>query len=64
VFENEKVGFTLAGQANEGLVVILDNANHFLPVFQLYSNRRRVLDQLLEVFCLFKGLFRRSRRFS
>ena len=39
VFENEKVGFTLAGQADEGLVVILDDADHFLAVFQLDSDR-------------------------
>jgi hypothetical protein len=64
VFENEKIGFTLAGQADEGLVVILDDAHDFLPVFQLDSNRRRTLDQLFEVLCLFKGLFRRARGFS
>jgi hypothetical protein len=64
VFENEKIGFTLTGQADEGLVVILDDANHFLSVFQLDSDRRRTLDQLFEVFCLFKGLFRRARGFS
>ena len=64
VFENEQVGFTLAGQADEGLVVILDDANHFLSVFQLDSDRRRILDQLFEIFCLFKRLFRRARGFS
>jgi hypothetical protein len=64
VFENEKIGFTLASQADEGLVVILDDADDFLSVFQLDSNRRGTLDQLLEVLCLFKGLFRRARGFS
>jgi hypothetical protein len=45
VLENKKVGFTLSGQADEGLVVILDDANHFLSVFQLDPDRRRILDQ-------------------
>ena len=64
MFENEKVGFTFTGQADEGLVVILDDANHFLSVLQLDSNRRGTLDQLFEVLCLFNGLFRRARGFS
>jgi hypothetical protein len=44
VFENEKVGFTLAGEADEGLVVILDDANHFFSVFQPDPDQRRILD--------------------
>jgi hypothetical protein len=64
VLENEQVGFTLSGQADEGLVVILDDAGHFLAVFQLYADRRRVLDQQFEILCLFKRLFRRARGFS
>ena len=64
VFENEKIGFTFAGQADEGLVVILDDADDFLSVFQLDSNRRRILDQLFEILGLFKGLFRRACGFS
>jgi hypothetical protein len=44
VLENEKVGFTLSRQADEGLVVILDGTGHFLSVFQRYADRRRVLD--------------------
>jgi hypothetical protein len=63
VLENKKVGFTLAGQADEGLVVILDDANHFLSVFQLDPDRRRILDQQFEILGLFKRLFRRSRGF-
>jgi hypothetical protein len=63
VLENKKVGFTLAGQADEGLVVILDDANHFLSVFQLDPDRRRILDQQFEILCLFKRLFRRARGF-
>jgi hypothetical protein len=64
VFENKKIGFTFAGQADEGLIVILDDANHFLSVFQPDSDQRRILDQLFEIFCLFKRLFRRARGFS
>jgi hypothetical protein len=61
VFENEKVGFTLTGQSDEGLVVILDDANHFLSVFQFDPDRRRILDQPLEILRFFKRLFRRAR---
>jgi hypothetical protein len=64
VFENEKVGFTLSGQADEGLVVILDDANHFFSVFQPDPDQRRILDQQFEILCLFKSLFRRARGFS
>ena len=40
VFEDEQVGLALAGQADEGLVVILDDADHFLAVLQLDADRR------------------------
>jgi hypothetical protein len=46
------------------LVVIFDDTDHFLSVFQLDSDQRRVLDQLFEVFGLFEGLFGRARGFS
>jgi hypothetical protein len=64
VLENKKVGFTLSGQADKGLVVILDDANHFLSVVQLDPDRRRILDQQFEIRGLFKRLFRRARGFS
>jgi hypothetical protein len=64
VFENEKVGLAFSRQADEGLVVILDGAGHFLSIFQLDADRRRVLDQQFEILCLFKRLFRRARGFS
>src|ERR1035438_829549 len=62
--ENEKVGLPLAGQADERLVVVLDGANHFLSVFHFDADRRRILDQPLEILGLFKRLFRRARGFS
>ena len=64
VLEDEKVGFALAGQADEGLVVILDDADHFFSIFQLDPDQRRILDQLFEILCLFKRLFRGARGFS
>src|ERR1035438_6010905 len=64
VLENEKVGFTLAGQPDERLVVVFDGANHFLSVFHFDADRRRILDQPFEVLGLFKRLFRRARGFS
>jgi len=64
VLENKKVGFTFPGQADEGLVVILDDADHFLSVFQLDPDRYRILDQPFEVLGLFKRLFGRARGLS
>ncbi len=61
VLEDKKVGFTFAGQADEGLVVILDGADHFLSVGQLDPDQRRILDQLFEILRLFKSLFRGAR---
>jgi hypothetical protein len=61
VFENKKVGFTLSGQADKGLVVILDAADHFFSVFQSDPDQRRILDQPFEILRLFKRLFRRAR---
>ena len=58
VFENKKVGIALTGESNEGLVVILDDADHFFSIFQSDPDRRRMLDQLFEIFGLFKRLFR------
>ena len=64
VLEDEKVGLTSAGQADEGLVVILDRADHFLAIGQLHADRFGILNQLFEIFRLFKRLFRRARGFS
>jgi hypothetical protein len=44
VFEDKKIGFALAGQADEGLIVVFDGADHFLSVRQLDSDQRRFLD--------------------
>ena len=64
VFENEKVGIPFSRDADETLVVILDDADHFFSIFQFHPDRRRMLDQLFEIFGLFKRLFRRARGFS
>ena len=61
MLENKKIGFTLSGQADKGLVVILDAANHFLSVFQSDPDQGRILDQPFEILGLFKGLFGRAR---
>ena len=58
MFENEKVGIPFSSEANEGLVVVLDNANDFLSIFQFDPDRRRMLDQLFEILGLFKRLLR------
>src|SRR5436305_11151540 len=60
VLENEKIGFALARQANEGLIVVLDHSRHFFPIRQFHAHRRGVLDQALEIPDLFKRLFRRA----
>jgi hypothetical protein len=44
VFKDKKVGFPFAGQADEGLVVIFNGADHFLTVGKLDPDQRRILD--------------------
>src|ERR1022692_904139 len=61
VFEDEKVRFALASQANERLVVIFDGAGDLLAVLHLHSHDGAVLNQLFEVSRLLKRLFRRAR---
>src|ERR1035441_9596875 len=63
VFEDEEIGLAIASEANEGLVVILDGARHFLAILHLHAHGRRVLNQLLEVFGFLKRMFRRAPGF-
>jgi hypothetical protein len=58
VLENEKVGIALTGEANERLIVILDDPDYLFSIFQFDPDRRRMLDQLFEILGLFKRLFR------
>ena len=58
VLENKQVGIALSGEANERLVVVFDDSDHLFSIFQFDPDRRRMLDQLFEIFGLFKRLFR------
>ena len=58
VFENKEIGIALPGHSDEGLVVILDDADHFFSIFQFDPDRRRMLDQLFEISGLLKRLLR------
>ena len=58
VFENKEIGIALPGDSDEGLVVILDDADHFFSIFQFDPDRRRMLDQKFEILGLFKRLLR------
>ena len=64
VLENEEVGLALAGQADEGPVVVFNRAYHFLPILHLHADGRGILNQALEIPDLFKRLFRRAAGFS
>jgi hypothetical protein len=61
VLENEKIRLARARQADEGLVVVLDDSDYFLSILQLHANRRGTFNQALEIFDLFKRLLRRAR---
>src|ERR1039458_7500586 len=63
VFEDEHSGLAVASETNEGLVVILDSARHFLAILHLHADGRRVLNQLFEVFGFLKRMFRRTSGF-
>src|SRR5450432_2032478 len=58
VLEDEKVRFALARDPNERLVVVFDNADHFLAILQFHPHRRGFFDQVLKVLGLLKRLFR------
>jgi hypothetical protein len=64
VLEDEKVRFAAAGEADEGLVVILNDADDLLVILHLHADGRGIFDQALEVFGLFKCLFRRASGLS
>lgn len=61
VFENKKVRRSLAGQADEGSIIVLNNALHFLVIIKSHRDRGLIVDQLLNVLDLLVGTFRRSR---
>src|ERR1017187_1374706 len=58
VFEDEEIGLALARETDEGFVVILDGARHFLAILHLHADGRRVLNQLFEVFGFLKQIGR------
>ena len=64
MLEDEQVRFSLAGEANEGMIVILDDTDDFLAARHLDADDRAVLDQLLEILRLLEGLLRRTRGFA
>src|SRR5215831_11167625 len=64
VFENEEVRQTIASNADEALIVILDGALHLFAVEHFHAHRRAVLDQLFEILDLLEGLLRSARGFS
>ncbi len=61
MFENEKIRLALAGDADERVVVILDDPVDFLVVAQAHAHRDLLLDQMLEVFGFLKRMFGRAR---
>ena len=60
----KRFGVALACQADEGLVVVFDDAGDFFAVLELDPDRRRVLDQVFEILGLLKRLFRGARGLS
>ena len=64
VFKDEQIGFAVAGDADEALIVILDGALDFFAVHHLDAHQRRAFNQLFEILDLFKGLLRRACGFS
>jgi hypothetical protein len=64
VLEDEEVGFATARDADERLIVVLDNADDFLAIGQLHAYGFGMFDELFEIFGFFKRLFRRARGFS
>jgi hypothetical protein len=64
VLEDEEIRLALAGQPDEGVVVILDYAVDLFTVQHFHAHGRRVLDQLLEVLGFLKRGFRGASRFA
>jgi len=64
MLEDKQVGLTFPGDANEGLIVILDHPDHFFSAGHLDPHANAVLDQLLEVFRFLERMFRGARRFA
>ena len=60
MLENEQVGLAVTRNADETLVVVLDNALHCLVIAQLDPNRRFLLDQMLQVFDFLERLLMRT----
>jgi hypothetical protein len=64
VLENEEIGLALAGDPDEGLVVILDGSYDFFAAGHLDAHRRCVFDELLQILSLFERLFGRAPGFA
>jgi hypothetical protein len=64
VLEDEEVRLSLSGDADEGLVVILDHPNHFFSVSHFHADGGCPVDEVFEISGFLKGLFRRARGFS
>jgi len=58
VFEQKKIGFVVAGDANEARVEKLNQALHFVVVAQPDAHRNFIFDQIAQVLYLFEGLLR------
>jgi hypothetical protein len=61
VFENEKIWLTGPCHADEGCVVILDDAADLLIVAEAHAYGRAFLDQTLEVLAFLKRMLGRAR---
>src|SRR4051794_27568254 len=64
VFENEEIGLAVARQADEGLVIVFDDAGDLFAVLQLHPNPGVMFDQLLEILRFLERLLGSTRRFS
>ena len=56
-----RFGAPCAGDADEALIVIFDDAAHFLVIAQFHADGNLAVDQMLQVLDLFEGLLGRAR---
>jgi hypothetical protein len=64
VLKDEQIRRAVAGEPNEGMIVVLDGAGDFLAIDQLHSHRSAVFNEALEIPDFLQCLFRRARPFS
>ena len=64
MLEDKEVRLSVAGEPDEGLVVILDDALDLFAVRHFDADTGAGLDQLLEVLGFLEGVLRGARRFS